>query len=54
MVGTFSGGEDIFFHILGKGNKNVKDLSDGQAVKYTQDVNAKVVYTRSIVPIAGM
>ena len=54
MVGTFSGGGNVFFHIRGKGNKNVQGLSDGQAVKYTQGVNAKGVYAENIVPIAGM
>ncbi len=54
MVGTFAGGGNVFFHMLGKGNKNVKGLPYGQAVKYTQGVNAKGAYAENIVPIAGM
>ena len=52
-MGTFAGGGNVFFHILGEGNKHAKGLSHGQAVKYTQGVNAKGV-AENIVPIAGM
>ncbi len=45
-----TGGRNVFFHIRGKGNKNVEGLSHGQAVKYTQGVSAKGARAENIVP----
>ena len=49
-----AGAGNVFFHTLGKGNKNVKDLTHGQAVKYTEGRNAKGLFAEHIVPLAGV
>jgi cold shock CspA family protein len=48
-----AGEKNVFFHINGKGNKNVKSISRGHAVQYTQGVSTKGVCAENITPITG-
>ena len=50
-----TGGADIFFHIHGKGNQNLKTLSEGQPVTFNRGVGSKAnrVCAENVVPISG-
>jgi len=44
----------VYFHVKGKGNENVKVLTQGQAVEYTASHSVKGVCAENVNPIAGV
>ncbi len=49
-----AGGDNVYFHVKGKGNENVKVLTKGQAVEYTASHSDKRVCAENVNPIAGV
>ena len=44
----------MFFHVNGKGNENVRGLTMGQRVSYTEMTNDKGVCAGNVQPIEGV
>jgi hypothetical protein len=44
----------VYFNVKGKGNENVKSLTKGRAVRYTERHSDKSVCAESVNPIAGV